>query len=152
MYETLIDELSNDPAGIGYAAMSDEQRLTALHAENQPVRQLVPLWKIKKRLIETGAWLELQKAAAGHESEQVKAAARLTLLYVDDARFENLDFDLPSTQQLLGALVQAMIVTTDMSAEIDAMANATTSRAAILGLQSVQLGNMISARKMMEGN
>lgn len=152
MYETLVPELRDDPAAIGYAGMDDAQRLAALHAENQPVRQLVPLWQIKKRLIETGAWLELQKAAVDHQSEQVKAAASLTLLYVDDARFENLDLDLASTQQLLGALVQAMIVTTDMSAEIDAMANATTSRAAILGLQSVQLGNMVSARKTMEGN
>jgi hypothetical protein len=148
MYNALIPELRDDPAGMGYAAMSDHEAASAINASTQPARQLVPLWLIKRRLIETGAWLALQAAAAAESA--VQPAAKLTLEYVDDHRFENLDLDLLSTQQMLGALQAAGIVSAELAAELDTLADTTTSRAMMLGLGRVEPGHVESARRMME--
>lgn len=152
MYDILVPELRDDPAGIGYAGMSDAEAAAAINASTQPARQLVPLWLIKRRLIETGAWLGIVQYANQGENEQWRHAAALTCIYVDDQRFENLDLDLPATQQMLGALQLAGLVTADMAAEIDSLADTMTSRAAILGLPRVEPGHVESARKMMEAS
>jgi len=152
MYEILIPELRDDPAGIGYAEMTDEQRMEAFYAENQSARQLVPLWQLKKFLVETGLLLALQQTAASHESAEVKGAASLTLTYIDDHRFNNLDMDLDSTKTLIGGLVAGGVVTAEAAATIDSMADTVTSRAKILGCTNAADGHFSSARNMIGGD
>ena len=151
-YEKLVAELASDPVGMGYASMTDAQVSAAIAANTRPTRQLVPLWLIKRRLIETGAWLAIVQYANEGENAQVRAAAALTCIYVDDTRFENLDLDLPATQAMLGALQLAGLITAEMASEIDTLADAWTTRAAQLGLPNVAPGHVQSARKMMGGN
>lgn len=147
-YSKLKAELADDPASIGYSAMTNAEASAAINASTQPARQLVPLWQIKKRLIETGVLLAIQ--AAAETESQIQAAARLTIEYIDDDRFEHLDMDLDSTKQMVGALIAGGVVSSDLSAELDAMAATTTSRAAILGIERVEPGHVESARRMME--
>ena len=151
-YDILTAELAADPVGMGYASMTDAEVSAAIMASTRPTRQKVPLWEVKKRLIETGAWLAIVQYANEGEDAQVRAAAALTCIYVDDHRFENLEIDLPATQQMLGALQLAGLITEAMASEIDTLADAWTTRAAQLGLPNVAPGHVQSARKMMEGN
>lgn len=51
-YATLTTELAKPQ----YAGLSDEAAAEALRALTVTVRELVPLWKIKKALIESGEW------------------------------------------------------------------------------------------------
>jgi hypothetical protein len=149
-YEKLVAELASDPVGMGYASMTDAQVSAAIAASTRPTRKLVPLWEVKKRLIETGAWLAIVQYASSGENAQVKEVAALTCAYIDDTRFDNLDVDLPSTQQMLGVLQQAGLITAQMASEIDALADTWTTRAAQLGLGSVGDGHVHSAREMMQ--
>lgn len=146
-YEALKAELRDDPAGVGYAEMTDQQAADAINANSQAARKLVPLWQIKKRLVETGSLLSIQAAAA--VESPIQAAAKLTLEYIDDRRFENLDMDLASTKAMVGALVAGGVVSADLAAELDGMASTTTSRAAILGLGAVGDGHILSARSQL---
>ena len=150
IYDVLVPELRDDPAGIGYASMNDQERMVAYYAENQQARQLVPLWQLKKFLVETGLLLALQQAATSHESVDVRAAAALTLVYIDDPRFNNLDMDLQSTKTLIGGLVLGGVVTAEVAALIDAMADTVTSRAKILGCTNAADGHFSSAKKIIE--
>ena len=145
-YDILTAELQNDPEGLGYAAMSDVEVVTAINAETQTARQTVPLWQVKKAAIENNFWLAIKAAAASHADEQVKGVANIVLDYVDDTRFNNLDMDLVSTQTMLGALVAGGVITQDFSDLLNGLANTTTSRAAILGLSQVSDGHIKSAR------
>ena len=143
-YTALIAELQSGD----YGGMTDAEAAAAINALTQPARQLVPLWRVKQFCIESSAWLAILQAAQSHENEQVRGAAALTAIYVDDSRFANLDLDLPSTQQMLGGLVAGGVVTQELAAAVDALANTTTSRAAILGLGTVGDGHVLSARRM----
>lgn len=145
-YEILTAELQNDPAGLGYATMTDAEVATAINATTQAARQLVPLWQIKKAAIESNLWLAIKNAAASHADAQVQGVANVTLDYISDSRFENLDMDLASTQAMLGALVAGGVVTQDFVDALDAMADTTTSRANVLGLGTVSDGHVKSAR------
>lgn len=146
-YQRLVAEIRDDPAGIGYTALSDQHAADAINAVTQLARQLVPLWQIKKRLVETGALLAIQTAAA--TESPIQAAAKLTIEYIDDRRFENLDMDLASTKAMVGALVAGGVVSADLAAELDGMATTATSRAAILGLGVVGDGHILSARSQL---
>lgn len=144
-YEKLATELATDPKSLGYAGQPHQAVADMLNATTQVGRQMLPLWLLKRRLIETGAWLALQAAAAAES--QVQPAARLALEYIEDRRFENLDLDLQSTQQMIGALVLGGIVTAALAAEMDAMATTQISRAEQIGIGRVTDGDVQAARE-----
>jgi len=145
-YAILTEELSTDPLERGYAEMTDVEVATSLNTADVTVRQLVPLWRVKKTAIEEGCWLPIQAAAASHETPAVQGAAMIAIDYINDQRFENLDMDLPSTQQMLGALVAGGVISAEQSATLDALADSTTSRASQLGIGRVGAGHVESAR------
>lgn len=149
MYETLIPELRDDPAGIGYAGMSDAERLAAIHAENQPIRVLAPRWKIKEAIYLAGRWPALVDLQA-NENADLATLARTAVAYLSDTDFENVNLDYVMVGTMLDTLLAVGLLTAELRAAIHAMGDSLTSRATILGLQAVQLGNVISAREMME--
>ena len=148
-YEVLVSELSNDPTGIGYSGMTDEEVAVAINANTQTSRQTVPLWQIKKLAIESNLWLTIKQAAVEHVSNDIKNVAIIALDYINDTRFSNLDMDLVSTQTMLGALVAGGVITQDFVDELNVLANTLTSRASILGLGGLSSGHIASARKMI---
>ena len=119
---TLREELAKD----AYTGMTPEQMLVAVNTPTvlTGARQLVPLWKIKKLCVETGVWVAMKLAAVQTQSSQLAAVATLATEYINDTRFENLDLDLVSTKQMVGALVQGGVMTQAQADEIDDMANA----------------------------
>lgn len=139
-YEVLRTEIQTDPLERGYVNMSATEIATSLYEVNRPLRQLVPLWKIKKHAIENGYWITLKNVAQDHPGY---AVATLCVDYVSDARFENIDMDLNSTKTLLGGLVTVNLLTQDLANELDAMANTLQSRATELGLEGVSSGHVL---------
>ena len=140
-YSTLKAEIQNDPQQVGYAEMDENAIMTSLNANTVAKRVLVPLWKIKKHAIENGYWVALRAAAADTESP-LNTVATLTVDYISDERFDNLDMDLTSTQTLLGGLVAGGILTQAQADELDAMGDTFESRATELGLPTVNLGHL----------
>lgn len=148
-YETLIDELKTDPAGIGYTKMTDAERLAALVAENQPIRVLASRWQVKEAIYLAARWpalLDLQSS----EDTDLATLARTAVAYLSDPDFERINLDYSMVVTMLDKLAAVGLLTPELRSLIHGMGDSLTSRAAILGLQSVQLGNMTSARKMME--
>lgn len=146
-YDVLIPELVNDPLQRGYAAMSHDEAAASMNAVDIPVRKLVPLWNVKKTAIESGCWLTIKAAAVSHVSPGVQGAATVALDYINDQRFENLDMDLTSTQEMLGALVAGGVLTQAQADTLDALADDLTSRAIQLGIGTVGAGHIDSARR-----
>jgi hypothetical protein len=140
-YNILQDEIRNDPLGVGYSQMNEIQIMDSLNSATQSKRVLVPLWKIKRHAIENGYWVALRTAAADATSP-LNTVAVLTVDYIGDERFDNLDMDLASTQQLLGGLVAGGILTQAQADELDEMGDEFESRATKLGLPSVNLGHL----------
>jgi hypothetical protein len=140
-YNILKDEIQNDPLGIGYSTMDENAIMTSLNAATRAKRVLVPIWKIKKHAIENGYWVALRAVADDSESP-LHAVATLTVDYIGDERFENLDMDLTSTQTLLGGLVAGGIITQSQADDLFAMGDEFQSRATELGLPTVNLGHL----------
>jgi len=146
-YTVLRGEISTDPLGRNYVAMSDVEVVSSLNTADRAIRQLVPLWQVKKTAIEEGCWLAIQAAVADEsKSEQVRGAAAIAVDYINDQRFQNLDMDLTSTQQMLGALVVGGVITAAQSATLDALADGVISRAEEIGLAGVRVGDVQRAR------
>jgi hypothetical protein len=142
-YGVLSAEINNDPLDRGYASMNNNEVWASLLVENRPLRILVPLWQIKKHAIENGYWLTLKNTTAEHAGY---AAAALAVDYIDDARFDNLDIDLASTQLLLGGLVATSLLTQTLADELSALANSFQSRANELGLIGLSNGHISEVR------
>jgi hypothetical protein len=145
--DRLAIEIGTDPRSLGYAGRSLQEVADLLNSPTQTGRKMVALWLLKRRLIETGAWLALQ--AAAETESQIQTAARLACEYIEDQRFENLDMDLQSTQQMIGALVAGGIVTADLAAELNTMATSQISRAEQIGLGQVTDGDVQAARERL---
>lgn len=143
MVTTLREELLT----ASYNSMTPEQMLVIINSDtvSTGIRQLVPLWQIKKLCIETGAWLMLKAASIQVDNQNLAQVASLALTYIDDVRFENLNLDLPSTQQMIIALVQGEVFSEEQTAIIDEMANAKTSRAIQLLGRKAELSDIIDA-------
>jgi hypothetical protein len=132
---SLREELATE----AYAGMDATQMLALVNTKSilTENRKLVPLWQIKKICIETGVWIALRMASVQVESVPLAHLAATVMEYINDVRFENLDMDLVSTQQMIGALVQSGVMTSDQSALIDDMANVRISPAIqILGREA----------------
>jgi len=142
---TLREELQTE----AYAGKPPGEMLAAVNANAVPTgqRQVVPLWKIKKLCVETGVWLAMKAAASQTDSIPLAQVAALAIEYINDSRFENLDLDLASTQQMLGALTQAAVISTSQAADIDAMADVKTSRAMQLLGRPAELSDISDAQR-----
>lgn len=156
-YTILTAELTDDPLGRGYSAMSDQEVADSLNTADRPTRSLVPIWQIEKHAVENGYRLAIESSAdqwtatpeEGHEqANQVCAAAKLAVRYLECPRFENLDMDLASTQAMVAGLVAGGVITQDAADAIDAMADGLTTRAAELGLPRIDQAHAHSAREL----
>lgn len=149
-YAALAAELAADPLGRGYAAMDAEQAAAALNLVDRTVRQLVPLWQVKKALIEWEVWPAVVAGQAA--ADPTKAGLCLLIVsYVDDPRFEHLDLDLESSKRLLGGAVLMGLITAEQSAFLDALATVPVSRATELGLEPIWPAQIRRVRSPADG-
>lgn len=141
----LKDELANDPLQRGYANMSNEEVANSLNTENIASRKLVPLWQVKKTIVEAGEWAQLIAAQSSSDST-VAGAAITAISYIDDPRFQNLDMDLTATINMINILKTNGILSEQVVNAVNALADTNISRAQQLGLPFVKVGHVELAR------
>lgn len=154
MYETLIPELRDDPAAIGYAGMSDAERLAAIHADTQVETYMrFATLRTCANVLTDDEYAAFKSFLQIVAQQSVRKADMVKLLETpsdDMGSTGGIDFSLAEVRQMIdmfGASGQPAA-----AVKLKGLAERLTSRAAILGLQGVQIGNMISARKMMEAS
>lgn len=134
-YNILADEITTDPTGAGYAAMTDAEIVASLSAATIRVRQRVPVERLQAVAMETGVYAALRTAVATPETPPQLVALCQTVLDLANARFTDVDMDNPAAIQMFGALRAYGVISLQQAAAIDALATARTiSRAEQIGL------------------
>lgn len=151
----LRNELVSDPEGRGYAAMTDEAVAAALNAREIVTYREVPLVAINREMImmsDAGGrfvWDAVLDAAADPEHAAHDLARRLRFLF---------DGQLPvnwgggAATTLLQQAVAAGFFSEIQAAILKDTGKHLVSRAAILGLEPVRIGEVMDARQAGGGN
>jgi len=144
--QALIDELKKPE----YASMSDQAAADAINAKTVAVRLLVPCSEIIVHATVHGyrATMELAKQ---DPSNPCRAIAINILSYIDSMKINNVDMDLPATQQMLGGMVQCGFATPEQVASLNALANNTIRWTEHIGLPEIGVGLVRNARKQIGG-
>lgn len=146
-----VDALRLELEKADYAGLDETATLAKLNAATVPAtRNMVPLWELKKAALETGAWPAIV-AGQAHADPTAAACALTAAEYINDDRFENLDFGLTSMQTVLGALRAYQIITqpqADAFAALQTLPNITPAQAcgAVAAAESVCLAHLRRAR------
>ena len=129
-----------------YTGKSDQQAADILNTPLTAGRKLVPLWQVQQ-WIQTNGVLAALKAAAYTPTNPAFAVAANVYDMVFLGKFENIDLDNLAVKPLLDGLVTAGLLTTTQRAALDALANATTTRAAQLRyMRPITAGDVAKAR------
>ena len=120
MSQALIDELSLPQ----YPPMSDQAAADAINAKTVTVRVLVPTANVVAHASQNSYRHKLTQAA-GNLSHPCNGLAIDILAYIDSVKIQNVDMDLPETQEMLAAMVQCGFATEQQVASLDALANRT---------------------------
>ena len=144
MMQVLIDELKKPE----YANLSDQEAADRINAKTVAIRQPVELWKVEEHASRKGYRAKLERAAKteGHPCQEI---ALNILAYINSARLNTVDMDLPDTQMMVGALVQCQFATQAMADELLALADETIPWAEHNSLGIVGVGAIYNARKEM---
>lgn len=128
----LREELTTDPAGLGYAGMQPEQVRTALASATVETIRNVPLDELQAYLMTVvadgqtvPAWWVLKSAAATNPVAEMAYD-------LFSSRLQALDVRLPTVQMLLGQLVATSVLTQDIADAIVAMSHVTVARGVAL--------------------
>ena len=151
-YAVLTDELRNDPLGIGYANMTDEDVATSL---NEP-RFSVPTtrfitWRAIAAVLDDDEYAAVKSALNQFAQSSPKVADMLPFLSQatgDDGTGGGIDFGNASVRAMIQALPGIGEATKQ---KLLALGERPASRAEILGLPEVYPGHVESARRMMGG-
>ena len=151
MYEILVPELRDDPAGIGYAEMTDEQRMAAFYADTQTaVVSTRATWRAMLAALgpEITATIKAKIDAAAQTNPAIALAADMLTTYSDGG---GLDIGHHYTRAVIDQLVASSVLTEPEGSAIKAMAETKTSRSKILGISPAD-GHFSSARNMIGGD
>ena len=144
MSQALIDELSKAE----YASMSDQAAADAINAKTVTVRKPVELWQVEEHASRKGYRAKLERASKteGHLCQEV---ALNILAYINSARLNTVDMDLPDTQLMIGAMVDCQFATQAMADELLALADQTVRWVDHNGIGTLGVGLVQNARKKM---
>ena len=133
-----------------FATMTDLEALLAIQSEKALVRVLVPTSEIVAHATINGyrASMELAKA---NPLSPCQAIAINILSYIDSLKIQNVDMDLPKTQEMLGAMVACGFATTAVINSLDDLANKQVTWCESQGLPEIGLGHIVSAREINNG-
>jgi hypothetical protein len=140
--QTLIDELKKPE----YQGKTDQQAADLMNAKTVTVRKPVELWMVEEHASRKGYRAKLEKAAS-HDDHPCQEIALNILAYINSARLNTVDMDLPDTQQMVGAMVQCQFATQAMADELLALANQTVRWVDHNGIGEVGRGVVQNARK-----
>jgi hypothetical protein len=130
-----------------FATMSDIEALLEIQSEMAWIRVLVPTSDIVAHATIHGyrASMELAKS---DPSNQCRSVAINILSYIDSLKIQNVDMDLPKTQEMLGAMVACGFATTAVINSLDGLANKQVTWCESQGLPQIDLGHIVSAREI----
>jgi hypothetical protein len=142
MMQALIDELRKPE----YASLSDQAAADAINAKTVTVRKPVELWMVEEHASRKGYRAKLERASKteGHPCQEV---ALNILAYINSARLNTVDMDLPDTQLMIGAMVDCNFPTQAMADELLALANQTVRWVDHNGIGTLGRGGVQNARK-----
>lgn len=142
-YSTLATELQQPQ----YSGMTDAEIAATLNTPGEATRRRVPIAELQARAMESGVYTALRVVVGNTQAPAELRAVAQTVLDLSNARFDDVDLDNASAQQMFGALQQAGIITPDQAAAIDALATVPgVSRATVLGLGAVTEAMVATAR------
>ena len=157
-YQTLADELNNDPLGRGYAGMTDEQAAVDINTEYRDVNYEVNIAALEVAVRESLKWSEYRERAEAKDTDNV------TLLNPNMAEFMDLFFTTSSiggaagTGQIdlqgpyMSGLLDRMVAEGSMGPAVaDAIKNfgvRTVSRGTELGIGTVTTGDVNYSRTL----
>lgn len=151
-YAVLIDELRNDPLGVGYANMTDDEVAASL---NEP-RYSVPTtrfitWRAIAAVLDDAEYAAVKAALNQLAQVSPKVADMIPFLSQatgDDGTGGGIDFGNAGVRAMIQALPGIGEATKQ---KLLALGERPASRAEILGLPEVYPGHVESARRMMGG-
>lgn len=155
IYPALVAELTGDPLGVGYASMSDAERLASLTAPTRSRPRRLASIEMFVWGGQAGRAARVRKAAMmlpPYDSLPDEALAPAiiadAILSRDDAGFDPAD---PEHVGMIDALVTASVLTAGDKDALMARASEPCSRADELGLANLGRGHMATARQMTGG-
>lgn len=137
---TLKNEITTDPSGIGFTGMSNDAVAEALNAPTIPAKQSIQTAAIKKYLLLTDRWLDVKQSTEMAAKVSVDALELFDSFTMDDAAVE------AKISQMMEGLVDASLITASDKTAILAMGNTSISRATELGLGIVTAGQVQAER------
>ena len=142
--QALLDELRKPE----YQGLNDQAAADRINAKTVAVRKPVELWMVEEHASRKGYRAKLERAAKaeGHPCQEI---ALNILAYINSARLNTVDMDLPDTQLMVGALVECQFATQAMADELLALANQTVRWVDHNGLGTVGDGTIKSLRGML---
>jgi hypothetical protein len=130
-----------------FATMTDLEALLAIQSEMVSIRVLVPTANVVAQASQNSYRHKLTLAAS-NVNHPCNGLAIDILAYIDSVKIQNVDMDLPETQQMLAAMVQCGFATSAQVASLDALANKQVTWCESEGLPEIGLGHIVSAREM----
>ncbi len=152
-YGMLASELLDDPLGRGYASMSDREAVDSLNAANRAIRVSVSSRDIRKYVLMNGLWPRISGLASDPSADLNSRGAAITLLEtIAPNSFDVVSMDDPQVYATVEAMANMMIsagtITADHRDAVLYMSEAIVSRAVELGIGSVDVGDVQTARKI----
>jgi hypothetical protein len=139
--QALLDELRK----LEYASLSDQDAADRINAKTVTIRKPVELWEVEEHASRKGYRAKLEKAAS-HDDHPCQEIALNILAYINSARLNTVDMDLPDTQLMVEAMVQCQFATQAMADELLALANQTVRWVDHVGIGLVGRGGVFNAR------
>ena len=142
--QELIDELRKAE----YQGLSDQAAADAINAKMVTVRKPVDLWMVEEHASRKGYRAKLEKAAKDNSHDCQEVAINI-LAYINSARLNTVDMDLPGTQSMIRAMVDCKFATQEMADELIALADQTVRWVDHNGIGTLGRGAVQNARKEM---
>lgn len=144
-YNTLKAELTDDPVGRGYAAMTAEQAAASLNAADRSVQGPVPIGDVLRWSAGVdGIYMLREASERGTPKKRQMADAALQL--VNHPHVVELDVTDPELAAMLDGLVALSVFTSEQVDALKARGVRTISRAEQLGIAPVKPGHVEKAR------
>lgn len=149
-YAVLTDELRNDPLGIGYANMTDEDVAASLNAPRYSVpTQRFITWRAIAAVLDDDEYAAVKSALNQLAQASPKVADMIPFLSQatgDDGTGGGIDFGNAGVRAMIQALPG---IGEETKRKLLALGERPASRAEILGLPEVYPGHVESARNMI---
>lgn len=143
--QPLIDELQKPE----YLGKTDAECADMVNAKTVTVRQPVSAARIKRRAIELGAWSDIVIASQDASDVGRRRAALDVVAWLDDPRssLDDIDLDAVEVQAIVAACVTHGLISVEVLGLLQNMPNNTMRWVDYVGLGTVGIGFVSSARR-----